>query len=279
MSEAIEKQIPDNINVFGSGFEMAQRMAKALASSPVVPDNLRDIGSCLIAIDLAGRIGAAPLAVMQNMYIVHGRPAFESKFVISCVNTSGKFSRMKFVPNGKSGDDFGYYSIATDLETGEDLVGTTITWKMVKAEGWDSKNGSKWKTMPEQMFKYRAAAFWQREHAPELTMGIMTRDEAEDITVESEVVKPTLETITEELKQAAPQSPPEPEEPLSPAELSKEKQVLVEIARAFYGESNFMREIRQLCRKRDTDFATATDEQCKLMIAEINLEADKEAMG
>ena len=52
---------------------------------------------------------------------------------------------------------------------------------MVKAEGWDSKTGSKWKTMPEQMFKYRAAAFWQRAYAPEISMGLQTAEEAIDI--------------------------------------------------------------------------------------------------
>ena len=94
MTQAIEKAKME-LDVFGADFEQAQRIGKALASSPFVPEQLRDVGSCMIAIDLANRIGAAPLAVMQNMYVVHGRPAFEAKFVISCVNTCGKFSRLK----------------------------------------------------------------------------------------------------------------------------------------------------------------------------------------
>ena len=31
--------------------------------------------------------------------------------------------------------------------------------------------------MPEQMFMYRAAAFWQRIYAPELSLGMQTIDE------------------------------------------------------------------------------------------------------
>lgn len=52
---------------------------------------------------------------------------------------------------------------------------------MINAEGWASKNGSKWKTMPDQMFIYRAAAFWQRAYAPELGMGLITTEELGDV--------------------------------------------------------------------------------------------------
>ena len=52
---------------------------------------------------------------------------------------------------------------------------------MAKKEGWFNKSGSKWQTMPEQMLRYRAAAFWQRVYCPEISMGFMTTEEAEDI--------------------------------------------------------------------------------------------------
>lgn len=64
--------------------------------------------------------------------------------------------------------------------TNERLDGIWVDWKMVKAEGWSTKNGSKWKTMADQMFVYRAAAFWQRAYAPELGMGLQTQEEVQD---------------------------------------------------------------------------------------------------
>jgi hypothetical protein len=51
---------------------------------------------------------------------------------------------------------------------------------MAKAEGWTKKNGSKWLTMPEQMFMYRAGAFWSRVYAPELSLGMSTAEEIID---------------------------------------------------------------------------------------------------
>ena len=51
---------------------------------------------------------------------------------------------------------------------------------MAKDEGWLGKNGSKWKTMPQLMLRYRAASFFSSLNCPELTMGLYTREEMQD---------------------------------------------------------------------------------------------------
>ena len=136
----------------------------------------------MIAMDMAQRIGANPLMAMQNLYVVHGTPSWSSKFLIATINASGRFSSLRYEWKGEPGkDDFGCRAWAVEKETGERLDGIWVTWKMVNAEGWAAKNGSKWKTMPDQMFVYRAAAFWQRAYAPELGMGLQTVEEAYDI--------------------------------------------------------------------------------------------------
>lgn len=164
-------------------FELMQRVSKAFAASDLVPQTYRgNLPNCMIAMDMAQRIGANPLMVMQNLYIVHGTPGWSSKFLIATINACGRFSSLRYEWKGEPGkDDFGCRAWALERDTGERLDGIWVTWKMVKAEGWDSKNGSKWKTMPDQMFVYRAAAFWQRAYAPELAMGLQTTEEIGDI--------------------------------------------------------------------------------------------------
>jgi hypothetical protein len=117
---------------------------------------------------------------MQNLYIVYGKPAWSSQFLISCVNASGKFSPLRYALTG-TGDDLGCVAWATD-RANEKLESPRVTIGMAKAEGWFSKNGSKWKTMPELMLRYRAATLFARLYAPELTMGIQADDEIIDIT-------------------------------------------------------------------------------------------------
>lgn len=165
-----------------SAFEQAQRMAKLLTSSSIVPQTYRDnIADSVIALEMANRIGANPLAVMQNLYIVHGRPAWSSQFLISCINASGKFSPLRYKMDGEKGTDaWGCVAWAVD-KSGERLEGPEVTIGTAKSEGWFQKNGSKWKTMPELMLRYRAATLFARLYAPELTMGIQTDDEIVDI--------------------------------------------------------------------------------------------------
>ena len=170
-------------------------MGMALCSATMVPDIYKgkdNLGNCLIALELANRTGASVLAVMQSMVPIHGKPSWSSAFLIATVNTCGRFTPLRFRFSGTEGaDDWGCRAVAKDKESGEELVGSLITIALAKAEGWHGKNGSKWKTMPEQMLTYRAAAFWTRAYAPEVSLGMHTAEEARDmVDVTPEAEKP-----------------------------------------------------------------------------------------
>jgi len=176
-----------------SNWELAQRIAKAFASSDLVPQQYRgNLPNCLIALEMANRMGASPLMIMQNLYVVHGTPGWSSKFLIACFNQSGRFSAMRYEFDKKDGKPIACRAWAIEKATGEKLVGATINLEMAKAEGWSTKSGSKWLTMPEQMLMYRAAAFFVRTYAPELSMGLRTVDEIVDNVIDVEET-----TITE----------------------------------------------------------------------------------
>ena len=165
------------------GWALVARKAKAISESSVIPEDYRGRPqNCLIALEMAQRTDIPVLAVMQNLYIIKGKPTWSSQFLIAAVNRSGRFSPLRFRFQGEEGSDsWGCRAVATDLEDGEELVGTLITIGMAKEEGWYGKAGSKWKTMPEQMLRYRAAAFWARAYSPELAVGLHTTEEIQDL--------------------------------------------------------------------------------------------------
>ena len=67
----------------GASFNTALRMAQCLASSTVVPKEYHgNVGNCMIAIEMASRINTSPMMVMQNLYIVNGRPAWSSQWIM-----------------------------------------------------------------------------------------------------------------------------------------------------------------------------------------------------
>lgn len=161
-------------------FEAGQRICKMLSSSSLVPTAYQgNIANTFIALEMATRTGSSPLVVMQNLYIVHGRPAWSAQFVIAALNACGKFSPLRFEIAGE-GDKRTCKAWAIEHGTGERLEGPPVSVEMAKAEGWYSKNGSKWQTMPELMLRYRAASFFGRLYAPDILMGMRTSEELQD---------------------------------------------------------------------------------------------------
>ena len=167
------------------GFEALQRIGRAFAASSLVPESYRgqgNLANCIIAVEMAARIGASPLMVMQNLYIVNGRPAWSAQFLISAFNSCGRFSAIRYRFTGEKGkDSWGCLAYSREKGTDETVEGPEVTIAMAKEEGWHGKKGSKWQTIPQLMLTYRAATFLIRTTAPELTMGLRTADEIEDI--------------------------------------------------------------------------------------------------
>lgn len=233
----------------GAGFDQLQRVAKALCSSTLVPvqyrafvevkefgkvtgytPNAAGLPNCIVALNMAQRMNADPLLVMQNLHIIEGRPSWSSPFIIAAVNHCGRFSPLRFELS-KPSEPVEVTYIATvwknkvkteetrkvtvrhqtciawaveastdipqfpldDLKAHGGLYGCckafgiplvespTVSIQMAIDEGWLTKNGSKWQTMPEVMLRYRAASLFGRLYAPELLMGLQSQEEAEDI--------------------------------------------------------------------------------------------------
>lgn len=221
-------------------FELSQRVAKMLSSSTLVPEQYRSVikvkagkdqsgqwmyrdeenpnglSNCIIALNMANRMGADPLMIMQNLYLIEGRPSWSSQFIMASINSCGRFSALRFdledlgekeveyqetswaggrkqnVTKKIKIQNFACTAWAIERETGERLNSSKITIEMAVKEGWYQKNGSKWQTMPEQMLRYRAASFFGRVYAPELLMGLRSAEEEQDqiidVTPDQELV-------------------------------------------------------------------------------------------
>ncbi|MBF6631855.1 MAG: hypothetical protein ITG01_12000 [Comamonas sp.] len=209
-----------------ASFEFLQRSAKAFASSTMVPTayqnmvtkgygqratvepNPSAVPNCMIALDMAQRMNANPLMIMQNLHIIEGRPSWSSQFIIAAINNCGKFSPLRFDLEWLEEVDATYSTFewsngqktekkhkarvknarciawAIEKATGERLESAPVTMEMAVNEGWYGKNGSKWRSMPDLMLRYRSAAFFGRIYAPELLMGLPTAEEMQDVFVQ-----------------------------------------------------------------------------------------------
>lgn len=208
----------------GAGFAQLQRVANALSSSTMVPvqyraftevkeygkvtgylDNPAGLPNCVVALNMAVRMNADPLMIMQNLHVIEGRPSWSSQFIIAMLNSSGKFSPLRFELSEPGEEETIEYSVnvwtkgnksvekrtatfrhqsciawVTEKETGDRLQSPKVTMAMARDEGWIGKNGSKWQTMQEVMLQYRTASLLGRFYAPELLMGLQSKEEVED---------------------------------------------------------------------------------------------------
>jgi hypothetical protein len=197
-STAITTQSSGSVFSGIKAFEEAQRIAKALASSTLIPpafQGQQGFANCLVALEIANRMRISPFLAMQHLHVIHGRPSWSSSFIIAMVNGCGRFSPLRFEISGE-GESLACYARATDLASEQELKGPTITMAMAKKEGWSTKAGSKWATMPELMISYRAAAFWGRLYASDLLLGLQTQEEVIDVQpVTVKAVAPSLDEL------------------------------------------------------------------------------------
>lgn len=220
--EGTDQTRVSHASVFSSmgQFEDAQRMAKSVCASSIIPavyQGEQNIPNVLVALELSRRCGISPLAVMQNLHVIQGRPSWSSAFVIASINSCGKFSPLRFRLSDLGVKNIEYeiwsgprdarkklkeqinirnvecVAMAHDISTGEMLEGPAVSIEMAVHEGWYTKTDSKWKTMPDLMLRYRAAAFFGRLYVPELLLGMSSQEEIEDTSIPARVIEQPID--------------------------------------------------------------------------------------
>lgn len=169
-----------NVWVDPAAFNRTLKVAQMLSQSSLVPQNYQNRPQdCFIAVEMATRMNTSPIFIMQNLYVVKGKPSWSGQACIAMINACGRFASVKLEYVGEAyTDQWGCRVTALRLSDGEKVEGTTVTIGMAKGEGWMSN--PKWKNMPQQMLGYRAAAFFARHYCPDALMGLQTYEEILD---------------------------------------------------------------------------------------------------
>ena len=206
-----------NKSVYSSiqSFESAQRIAASLADSALVPNAYRGqagLPNCIVAIEIANRMGMSPFQVMQSLNVIHGRPSWSSQFVIGLIETCGRFEGFTW----ERGEGWSECHAFKKDGAGTPAPGPRITMDMARKEGW-TKN-SKWQSMPGVMLDYRAATAFGRLYIPDLLLGLRSVEENEvidaEVTVAPEPTESKLDKVAEILApKTEPQHVPDPEPP------------------------------------------------------------------
>jgi len=146
--------------------------------------------NCFVALDMASRMGLSPMVVMQNLFVIQGKPSWSGQAIASMIRANPNYRDVELHFVGQEGtDQRGAFVTAHRISTGKTIVGSTVTIGIAKKEGWYQKAGSKWQSIPEVMLSYRAYAWFGRVHCPELMMGMQTIEEVQDVIIEDAKAK------------------------------------------------------------------------------------------
>ena len=182
-SDITTNNIDNESSIYQSqnSFEFAQRQAKSLCESNLVPQSYhgqKGLPNCLVALEMSKRMNLSPLTVMQNLNIIHGTPSWSAQFILSQILGCGRFTNFDYIVNGQ-GETLEIQCVATRLEDQKIVKGTPVSMKMARLEGWT--RNSKYQSMPDLMLRNRAATFFGRQYIPDLLLGVQTSEEVVDI--------------------------------------------------------------------------------------------------
>ena len=107
-----EKSKKEMANPFSSGenFQKIFDIGKMFASSQLVPQIYQGKPmDCTIAVDMANRMGVSPLMVMQNLYVVKGKPSWSGQACMS-LGANGKLCRNRCLHTELQHSSRGYTS-------------------------------------------------------------------------------------------------------------------------------------------------------------------------
>lgn len=163
-------------------FNHLYRVATMFSRSGMVPKHYAGKPeACMVASSMAMRCGIEPLMFMQHSYVgPDGKPALDAQMAIALINTRGPFQGPVIFTLSGEGDDRKCVAWQTS-KTGNERCEVDVSVKLAKDEGWYTRN-SKWRTMTDQMLRYRSATWLGRAYCPEVLMGMPTTDEVEDTT-------------------------------------------------------------------------------------------------
>ena len=182
-SDITTNNIDNESSIYQSqnSFEFAQRQAKSLCESNLVPQSYqgqKGLPNCLVALEMSKRMNLSPLTVMQNLNIIHGTPSWSAQFISSQILGCGRFTNFDYIVSGH-GETLEVQCIAKRVEDQKIVKGTPVSMRMAKLEGWT--RNSKYQSMPELMLRNRAATFFGRQYIPDLLLGVQTSEEVVDI--------------------------------------------------------------------------------------------------
>ncbi|GII98363.1 hypothetical protein CLV28_0688 [Sediminihabitans luteus] len=185
----------------------AHQIASALCKTAFAPAHLKNKPEEAAAAILYGaQVGLDPLAAMQNVYVIGGKPALYSRTMVAIVLAAGHAIWTDESTNSRV--------TVSGRRRGSDVI-ETVTWDTARAELAGYTTNKKYRTDPQAMLYARAAGDVARRIAPDALLGMAYTAEEMQV-LEARDVTPRRESATDILAVPAPAALAESASPSAP---------------------------------------------------------------
>jgi hypothetical protein len=182
---AVEKR---SFGITPHGIEEAIRLAKIMAASGLMPKSIETPEAVFVAMQMGAEIGLSPMASVQNIAVINGRPGIYGDAALAIVRSSGLLEEFKEWSEGDRKKPNWTYHCRVKRKGCEAVTGS-YSWAEALEAGFDQvKPESPWKRWTNRMMQFKARNFAMRDQFADFLKGIRTIEENSDaIVLESTV--------------------------------------------------------------------------------------------
>jgi hypothetical protein len=164
-------------------------LSKLIANSELAPKDFKGKpANVLIAMQMGAEVGLAPMAALQNIAVINGRPSIWGDAALGIVVVHPEYEWHK---EGLEGETAWF----TIKRKGQEAYTTKFSKAdAVKAQLWNK--AGPWQTYPSRMLQMRARGFGIRDKFPDALRGLGIAEEVMDIPKDASVAKQRREEGT-----------------------------------------------------------------------------------
>lgn len=156
------------------------RFAEGVAQSGLAPRGLEKPQALLVAMQMGAELGLPPMAAIQNIAVINGRPSVWGDAMLGVCRDSGLFDEAEFEETQEEIDGVLTAKCTVRRLPNGNARTHTFSMKDAATAGLDKKSGT-WQQYPKRMLQMRARSWALRDAFSDVLRGFHQAEEARDI--------------------------------------------------------------------------------------------------
>ena len=187
-----------------SSIDGAIRLAKIMSASGLMPKAISTPEAVFVAMQMGAEIGLSPMASVQNIAVINGRPGIYGDAALAVVRASGFLEQFLEWSEGERKTPGWTFYCQIKRKGYPESIGK-YTWAEACEAGLDRADpASPWKKWTNRMMQFKARNFAMRDQFADILKGIRTVEENSDAINLESIGESGQYQITSQSQQAEP---------------------------------------------------------------------------